>query len=157
MKPLAKPITVEERRSRIERARQLMTDNKIDAIVLGGGTSLMYFSNIRWWLSERFFGMVLPVKGEPFYVCPAFEEDRAREQISRGPMGNSADIRIWQEDQSPYERLALGLKDRGITSGKLGIEETTYFVFSDNIARVAPGLQCVSATPVTAGCRMIKS
>jgi Xaa-Pro dipeptidase len=153
---LAKPITVEERRARIDRARQLMAANQIDAIVLGGGTSLLYFSNIRWWLSERFFGMVLPVKGDPFYVCPAFEEDRAREQISRGPMGNSADVRIWQEDDSPYERLAQGLKDRSITSGKLGIEETTYFVFSDNIARVAPGLQCVSATPVTAGCRMIK-
>jgi Xaa-Pro dipeptidase len=157
MKSLAKPITAEERRARIDRARRLMAENKIDAIVLGGGTSLIYFSNIRWWLSERLFAMVLPVKGDPFYVCPAFEEDRAREQISPGPLGNSADIRIWQEDESPYERLAQGLKDRGITSGKLGIEETTYFVFSDNIARVAPALQCVSATPVTAGCRMIKS
>jgi Xaa-Pro dipeptidase len=153
----AKPITVEERRRRIERARQLMAENKLDAVLLCGGTSLVYFSNIRWWLSERFFGMVLPAKGEPFYVCPAFEEDRAREQIARGPLGNSADVRIWQEDENPYERLAQGLKDRGITSGKLGIEETTWFVFNDNIARLASALQCVSATPVTAGCRMIKS
>ncbi len=157
MKSQAKPITVEERRQRIERARQFMADNKLDAILLPGGTSLVYFSDIRWWLSERFFCMVLPAKGEPFYVCPAFEEGRAREQISRGPLGNSADVRIWQEDENPYEKLAQGLKDRGITSGRLGIEETTYFVYSDNIAKVAPALQCVSATPVTAGCRMIKS
>jgi Xaa-Pro dipeptidase len=157
MKASAKPITPEERRSRIERARQLMADNKIDAVLLCGGTSLVYFSNIRWWLSERFFGMVLPAKGEPFYVCPAFEEDRAREQIARGPLGNSADVRVWQEDENPYQRLAQGLKDRGITSGKLGIEETTWFVFSDKISPTAPALECVSATPVTAGCRMIKS
>jgi Xaa-Pro dipeptidase len=157
MKSLATPITADERRTRIERARQLMTENKLDAIVLGGGTSLLYFSGIRWWLSERLFAMVLPAKGDPFYVCPAFEEDRAKEQISRGPLGTSADVRIWQEDENPYERLAQGLKDRGIASGRLGIEETTYFVFSDNIAKSAPALQTVSATPVTAGCRMIKS
>jgi Xaa-Pro dipeptidase len=157
MKWLAKPITVEERRGRIERARQLMAENNLDAVLLGGGTSLVYFSNIRWWLSERFFAMLLPAKGEPFYVSPAFEEGRAREQISRGPLGNFADVRIWQEDENPYERLAQGLKDHGIASGKLGIEETTYFVFSDNIAKTSPSLQCVSATPVTAGCRMIKS
>lgn len=157
MKSEAKPITVDERRQRIERARQLMTDNKVDGILMSGGTSLVYFSDIRWWLSERFFCMVLPAKGEPFYVCPAFEEGRAREQISRGPLGNSADVRIWQEDENPYERLAQGLKDRGISSGRLGIEETTYFVYSDNVAKAAPALKCVSATPVTAGCRMIKS
>jgi Xaa-Pro dipeptidase len=157
MKSLAKPITVEERRQRIDRARQLMVENKLDAILMAGGTSLVYFSDIRWWLSERFFAMVLPAKGEPFYVSPAFEEDRAREQIARGPLGSSADVRIWQEDESPYERLAQGLKDRGITSGRLGIEETTYFVFSDNIAKTLPTVQCVSATAVTAGCRMIKS
>jgi Xaa-Pro dipeptidase len=157
MKEMAKPITAEERRARIERARELIKANHLDAIVLGGGTSLVYFSGIRWWLSERFFAMVLPAKGEPFYVSPAFEEGRAREQISRGPLGDSADVRIWQEDESPYERLAQGLKDRGITSGRLGIEETTYFVFGENIARMVPALQCVSATPVTAGCRMIKS
>src|SRR4051812_13771476 len=157
MKAQAKPITNDERRMRIEQARNLMAQNKLDAIMMSGGTSLVYFSDIRWWLSERFFAMVLPAKGEPFYVSPAFEEDRAREQIARGPLGSSADVRIWQEDESPYERLAQGLKDRGITSGRLGIEETTYFVFSDNIAKTLPTVQCVSATAVTAGCRMIKS
>ena len=157
MKRLATPITAEERRGRIERARQLMTENKIDAILLCSGTSLVYFSGIHWWSSERFFAMVLPAKAEPFYVCPAFEEDRAREQIAEGPLGDSADVRTWQEDEDPYTRLAQGLKDRGLASGQLGIEETTWFVFSDNIAREAPTLRNVSATPVTAGCRMIKS
>jgi Xaa-Pro aminopeptidase len=157
IKHLAKPISVEERRSRIERARQLMSEYKMDAVLLCGGTSLVYFSDIHWWLSERFFAMVLTAKGAPFYVCPAFEEGRAREQISRGPLSTSADVRVWQEDENPYQRLAKGLKDRGIAAGKLGIEEKTWFVFSDNIARELPALRTVSATPVTAGCRMLKS
>src|SRR5262249_23331949 len=89
----AQPITVAEREQRLERARELMAANKLDAIMVMGGTSLVYFTNIRWWMSERTFALILPAKGNPFYVCPAFEEDRAREQIASGPGGNNAEVR----------------------------------------------------------------
>src|SRR5437016_5463205 len=153
----AKPITTAEREERSEKARQLMAANKIDAIMITGGTSLVYFTNIHWWMSERLFAIILPVKGAPFYVCPAFEEDRAREQIASGPGGNNAEVRTWQEDESPYQRIAEGLKDRKLTSGNMGMEETVRYVFSEGLGKAAPGLHLVSATPVTAGCRMIKS
>jgi Xaa-Pro dipeptidase len=94
----AQPITTAEREQRMERARQLMSENKLDAIMVTGGTSLVYFTNIHWWMSELLFAVILPVKGNPFYVCPAFEEDRAREQIAGGPGGNNAEVRTWQED-----------------------------------------------------------
>jgi len=112
----AQPITTAEREQRMERARQLMVENKIDAMMVMGGTSLVYFTNIHWWMSERLFAVILPVKGNPFYVCPAFEEDRAREQIASGPGGNNAEVRTWQEDESPYQRIAEGLKDRNLTT-----------------------------------------
>lgn len=151
------PITTEERQQRLDKARQLMADNKLDAIMLIGGTSMVYFTNIHWWLSERLFAYILPVKSDPFYVCPAFEEDRAREQIAGGPGGKNPDVRLWEEDGNPYMRLADGLKHRGIAAGRLGMEETVRYVYSDGLAKAAPALQIVSATPVTAGCRMIKS
>ena len=153
----AKPITTAEREQRIERARQLMAENKIDAIMITGGTSLVYFTNIHWWMSERLFAIILPVKGNPFYVCPAFEEDRAREQIAGGPGGNNAKVHTWQEDESPYQRIAEGLKDRKLSLGNVGMEETVRYVFSEGLSKAAPGLRLVSATPITAGCRMIKS
>jgi Xaa-Pro dipeptidase len=153
----ARPITVEERRQRLERARQLMQQNKLDAIFLFGGTSLVYFTGIDWWNSERLLALVLPQKGTPFIVCPAFEEDRAREQIAKGPLAGGADVLTWQEHESPYERVAQGLRARGILSGNLGIEERVTYVFSSEVAKVAPQLTLSSATPVTAGCRMIKS
>jgi Xaa-Pro dipeptidase len=153
----AQPITTAEREQRMERARQLMADNKIDSIMVTGGTSLVYFTNIHWWMSERLFAVILPVKGNPFYVCPAFEEDRAREQIAGGPGGKNAEVRTWQEDESPYQRIAEGLKDRNLTTGNMGMEETVRYVFSEGLGKAAPGLHLVSATPVTAGCRMIKS
>jgi Xaa-Pro dipeptidase len=153
----ARPITREERQQRQERARQLMTDNRIDAIVLMAGTSLQYFAGIRWWGGERTFALILPAKGDSFYVCPGFEEGRAREQIANAPGGTNPDVRIWQEDESPYERIAQGLKDRGVGSGKVGLEETIRFAFADGIAKASPQATMLSATPVTAGCRMIKS
>lgn len=157
MRDQAKPITNDERRTRIEKARRLMAEQKIDAIALSGGTSLVYFTNIRWGGGERLFACIVPVKGEPFFVCPAFEEDRAREQIALGPFGEGkADVRTWNEDESPYALVAAGLKDRGMASGTLGIEETMKFVWSDGIAEAAPQMKVVSATPVVAGCRMIK-
>jgi Xaa-Pro dipeptidase len=153
----ATPITRQERHERQERASKLMSDNALDAIVLMEGTSLRYFTGIRWWGGERLFALVLPAKGAAFYVCPAFEEGRAREQIANAPDGEQPDLRTWQEDESPYPRVAQGLRERGIAGGKLGIEETVRFVFADGIAQAAPQVTLTSATPVTTGCRMIKS
>lgn len=157
MRDQVKPITNDQRRARIEKARRLMAEEKIGALVLTPGTSLVYFTNIRWSGGERLFACVIPAKGEPFFVCPAFEEDRAREQIARGPFGTGkADVRTWEEDQSPYELLARGLADRGAATARIGVEETAKFVWTQSIAAAAPHATIVSGTPITAGCRMIK-
>jgi Xaa-Pro dipeptidase len=153
----AHPISMTERRDRMERARVLMKENGMNAVCMIGGTSLLYFTGIRWWNSERLFTFVLPQKGKPFYVSPAFEEDRAREQIAEAPEGDDSRILTWQEDGDPYRLVARGLGDLGLTTGRIGIEERVTFVFSDGIARACPNAQIVSGTPVTAGCRMIKS
>ncbi len=153
----ATPITLEERGERQEHARRLMSENALEAIVVMEGTSLRYFTGIRWWGGERLFALVLPAKGAAFYVCPAFEEGRAREQIANAPDGQNPDVRTWQEDESPYERVAQGLKERGLATATLGIEETVRFFFADGIAKAAPQATLTSATAVTAGCRRIKS
>src|SRR5882762_6529236 len=155
MRSLAKPITADERRARIEKAKRLMGEQKIDAIILAGGTSLNYFTGIRWGNSERLFAVVIPKVGNPYIVTPAFEEDRTREQLVAGPMEHT-DVSVYQEDESPFEKVAQGLKDRGIATGRIGVEETTKFVFADSVGGAAPALKVTSATPITAGCRMIK-
>ena len=153
----ATPITKDERQERTERARKLMSENGLGAIVLMAGTSLNYFTGIRWWGGERMFALVLPAKGAAFYVCPAFEEGRAHEQVAKAPDGEHADVRTWQEDESSYQLVAQGLKERGVATGTVGIEESIRFLFSDGLAKAAPSVTMASATPVTAGCRMIKS
>jgi len=96
LKQQAHPITAQERGEREEKARRLMRINSIDAVLLMSGTSLEYFAGIHWWASERTFAMVLPANGKPFFVCPAFEQARAMEQLANSPQAGVADIRNWQ-------------------------------------------------------------
>lgn len=146
------PITDAERLQRIEKARRLMTEAGIEAIYLEGGTGMFYFTGVRWGNSERMFAVVLPARGELAWICPAFEEDRARELIRFGD-----DIRTWEEHESPYKRVAQVLADRGIRSGRIGIEERVRFFLYDGSRKAAPHLEYVSADPVTIECRVIKS
>jgi Xaa-Pro dipeptidase len=146
------PIGDEERQGRIERARRLMTDQGIGAVILEPGSTLYYYTGVRWGLSERTFAAVLPARGELTFIFPAFEEERARERIRF-----SKDVRVWQEDESPYRLMAEVLRDRGVAGGQVGIEEQTRFFVLDGLRRELPGAQLVSADGVTAGCRMFKS
>ncbi len=134
-----------------------MAAHKIDAIVLANSTtSSVYFANMHLYGGERLWALVIPAKAKPFLVCPAFEEGRAREILTSGPFGKDADVVTWQEDESPFVALGKGLADRGLSSGTVGLDENMAFVFSEGIRSANPHLTIVSASPVTAGCRMIK-
>lgn len=146
------PISDNERHARIEKAQRLMVENKIDAIYIESGTTLFYYTGMRWSPSERMFALVIPARGELAWVCPKFEEERARELIKFG-----TDIRTWEEDESPYLRVAQIFKDRGIRTGTIGMEERTRFFLYDGIRKEAGNLNYVIADPITAGCRMYKS
>jgi len=151
----AVPISAQERGARVEKARRLMREEGMDALFLCGGTSMVYYTGIQWGGGERLFTVVIPVRGEAFVVCPAFEEDRAREQLALGPLAG-AEVRTWEEHESPYERVAQGLRDRGLGTGRIGAEETVEFRFSNGVALAAPAARVVDGTPVTAGCRGVK-
>src|SRR5882724_653610 len=157
LKPLGsrvKPIPLEEYQARVARAQQLLFQQKpqMGALFVASGTSLCYFTGVHWWPSERLLGLLIPQKGEPLVVCPAFEEARFREQL-RIP----AEVRVWQEDESPTKLAASALADRGLRTGLIGVEEATMFTFYDHLRQAAPGLEFTSADPVTIACRGVKS
>ena len=159
------PITPSEFSERIAHAQQLMADpksqaadatstppQKYDALFFAPSTSLYYFTGVRWGLSERLLGLVIPREGTPIMVVPGFEEGRLRERLHI-PM----EIHAWQEDESPTQLAAQALADRGIRSGRVGVEETAGFTFFDHFHRAAPGFEFASADPVTIACRGRKS
>ncbi|HOP19898.1 MAG TPA: Xaa-Pro peptidase family protein, partial [Amphiplicatus sp.] len=148
----AVPIGVEERRARVEKAQRLMRANDIDALVIEPGSAMVYFAGIRWWRSERFTGVIIPREGEIAVVTPYFEEPSVRESMTFGD-----DVRTWNEHENPFERVAGILKDRGLSSGRIGVEETVRYFIVDGLKEAAPKFKAVNAAPVTRGCRMVKS
>ena len=148
----AVPIADDERRARLAKAQELMGRFGMDAIYLDGGTTLDYYNGMHWWTSERLMGMLLPKSGETVYITPAFERSRALEQIRFGH-----DVRTWQENENPYALIAQVMRQWHVGTGVLGIEEKVPFFRSTGIAAAMPHAKLVPATPVTAGCRAIKS
>ncbi|NOT76386.1 MAG: M24 family metallopeptidase [Cyclobacteriaceae bacterium] len=146
------PISIDERKKRIEKAQSLMTAMKMDAVYLDGGTSMEYFTGLKWGNSERMMAAIIPRKGEVKYVGPAFEEERIRELIKIG-----TDVRVWQEHESPYKLVAQLFSDLGIKTGKIGMEERVRFFLFDGIRKEASHLEYDIANSITATCRMIKS
>lgn len=132
-----------EYRARIAKAQAAMREAGIKAVVLESGSGMMGMTGVRWGRSERTFAVVLPAEGEPGWVVPGFEEQRARELIHQG-----TDIRIWEEDESPYLRIVQILRDRGVTAGRVAIDETMRFFIFDGIRKIAPKLEYISARQV---------
>ena len=116
-----------------------MRQNRLAAIALPSGSSMFYFTGKR----QPGQSWILGEKGEPVWVLPGFEEGRARELIHVGD-----DIRVWQEDESPYQRLVQGLKDRGVVSGRVGIDDAARFFVFDGIRKLAPKLDYVGTAQV---------
>ena len=148
----AQPIGPEERKARIARAQKLMQANGIGAVLIEPGSSLIYFTGVEWWRSERLTCVVIPQEGEPCIVTPFFEEPSVRESL-----GIPAEVRVWQEDEDPLKVVAGFLKDRKLAAKPIGIEETNRFFIVDGLQKALPSAKIVSANPVVRGCRGIKT
>lgn len=145
-------ISVDEHNERIALAQELMTQNGFEAIYLEATSNLWYYTGMRWGQSERMAAAIIPRKGEVAYICPMFEVGRLQERIIVGET-----VRGWEEHESPYDLVVAMLKDMGIEKGQLGIGEETRFFLVDGIRKAAPHIDLVSADPITAECRIIKS
>jgi Xaa-Pro dipeptidase len=148
----AKPISADERRARIAKVQMLMQQRKVAALLVEPGSSLDYFTGIRWRRSERITLAIIPARGEIVVVTPAFEEPSVRETLQVG-----GDVRPWNEHESPSELIVQGLRDRGAASGVVAVESTLRFFIVDGVRRASNAYEIVSADPLVRECRLIKS
>ena len=146
----APPIGRAERDARLEKARRLTVDNGADALLVGAGASLRYFAGVPWGATERLVAMLLPRQGRPIIICPRFELGSLEADLAI-----DAELRLWEEDESPSELVAAALREQGART--LAIDPAMAFLFVERIRRVAPSLGLIDASPVIDGCRMAKS
>nr|WP_223181484.1 Xaa-Pro peptidase family protein [Sphingopyxis sp. LK2115] len=148
----AVPIGTAERMARIAQARELMAANDIGALLIEPGSSLIYFTGVRWSRSERLTAAVLTREGEVAVVTPFFEEPSVRESLGVG-----AEVLTWNEDENPLAAVAAWLGRRGLARGKIGVEETVRYFAVDGLKQAMPDATLVNGAPVVRGCRMHKS
>jgi Xaa-Pro dipeptidase len=146
------PLTPEDFSARRENARRLLAEQGLDALFVGGGTNLLYFTKVGWWLSERVFGVLLSRKRDPIWVCPSFEVERAKELVPAGQ-----EIRTWEEHESPYALIGGVMKDLGASTGKLGTAPDLRAFEIHGLRRTLTGTEIVDGAPVTEGCRGVKT
>ncbi|KQR83960.1 M24 family metallopeptidase [Sphingomonas sp. Leaf343] len=148
----AVPIGPQEYAGRLARAQALMKANGLGAILIESGSSMTYFTGVRWGRSERLTAVVIPVEGRPCIVTPFFEEPSVRQTLAI-----PADVRVWQEDQDPLRTVAGFLTDRRLGTRPIGIEETVRFFAVEALAAALPRARLTSANAVVRGCRMLKT
>ncbi|HEV2595358.1 MAG TPA: Xaa-Pro peptidase family protein [Sphingomicrobium sp.] len=149
---LPPPISTVERLARLTRARQLMQQHGIGAIVVESGSSLDYLTGVQWHRSERLTAAVIPAAGDPIIVAPFFERPSIAETLAV-----PAEIRAWNEDEDPLKLVADFLRERGVAGAPVGFEETDRYFIVDRLAERLPRLNAVSANPVVRALRLIKS
>jgi Xaa-Pro dipeptidase len=150
--PLPPPISQAERLHRIARARQLMQQNGIGAVIVESGSSLDYLTGVEWHRSERLTAAVIPAVGDPIIVTPFFERPSVAETLAI-----PAEIRTWNEDEEPLKLVADFLRERGVATEPIGFEETDRYFIVDRLGQQLPGLKSVSASPVVRALRLLKS
>ncbi len=148
----AQPITTAEHATRIAKLQSLMQRQKIAGLLVESGTSLEYFTGIRWRRSERTTAALIPAEGGTVVVTPFFEAPSIRELLKV-----PADIRTWNEDESPFELIAGALREHPAAQGPLAVEDTTRYFIIDRVGRAAGGRSIVSGDTLVSACRMHKS
>ena len=151
LKPGARPPGVggPERERRLERARALTAELGADALLVGAGASLRYFTGVAWGASERLVALLLPVRGKPVMICPAFETGSLTAALAI-----DADLLLWEEHESPFALVQQALRDRG--GGRLALDPALPFGMVEALRR-AGAAELLEASAVIDGCRAIKS
>ena len=148
----AKPIDAAENGARLAKVQRLMQQRRTGALLIESGSTLEYFTGVRWHRSERTTAALIPAEGPVVIVTPAFEEPSVRETLKV-----AAEVRPWKEDESPFTLLAGAWRDYG-HGGPLAIEPTTrYFIVERLAAASTSKPSIVSGEELTRACRMVKS
>lgn len=148
----AKAITPAERRGRVAKLQSLLRERKAGALLVESGSTLEYYTGIRWHRSERITAAIIPAHGEVLIVTPVFEEPSVRETLEVG-----GEVHAWNEDENPFARIAQGLRDRGVASGAVAVEPTTRYFIVEGVRQIAGTYKFVSGEALVRACRLIKS
>ncbi len=135
-------------RRRLDTMRQRLADIPADGLFATPSSNLFYLTGINFWRSERLTALFLFADRDPVVLCPAFEESRLR------GMSAVSSVVPWEETEDPFEKARSLFPG---AAGTLAIEPSTAYDDVERLLAHRPAWKPVSAGPVFASVRMIKT
>jgi Xaa-Pro dipeptidase len=146
--PLLPPIALAEHSARVKALQANLRERDLAAAWLHAGSNLRYFMGTPWGASERLLGALVPARGTPCYVAPAFEIDALRDR-----WGLPGEILGWHEHEDPWVRVLEALGG----AAPLALDPALPWGMVQALQRRAPGLLLADAEPAIRPLRMRKS
>jgi Xaa-Pro dipeptidase len=146
------PIPETEFGRRLDLLLGLLREDDVGTFFTEAGSSLEYFTGIRWGRSERLFGAVFGRDVRPTLIAPAFEEERVRQQVRV-----EADVLTWREYEDPYRLVRRALDDAGVRSGSVAVEPTTRLFVLSGLRGACPEVEFLDGRRYSERCRIRKS
>jgi Xaa-Pro dipeptidase len=145
--------------SRLEALRRLQVANNIDCLVFMPGANLHYFTGLTPHLSERPTVFLVPAKGTPAALLPAFEAQTAQDHLAQIPSWGPAGVRLFtyrDEDghEGAFQQAAAELELAGKV---IGVEYLAMRLLeARRIEQAASGCRLVATEPWLPQLRMAK-
>ncbi len=135
--------------SRRGRARSRMQQEGMDALLLFLSSNLLYL--VGWTDSpgERFLGALITPEREAMIVPRLYADEVAAQ-------ANMTDLRIWEEQSSPFELVAQLAREFRVARGRWAVDDTLPFSMVKQLQAAIPGCVLFPASRVLAPLRAQK-
>lgn len=143
---------------RIERIKERMSQEGMDALILFSPINMFYYSGyyphrpIYPTDAFRLFPLIIPKEGEPFHIVARNVSKYLKEE-------SWIEKRLMYDEflKNAEEFIAGVLKDEGLSSAKIGVEEDVLLLFTtENLKRLLPGINLTYASDMLLRARDIK-
>ncbi len=140
----------------IHRQEQLyasLVEEKIDALILNPGSSLLYFTGVHFHLSERPILVIFSINRPPTFIIPELEARK----VDRLPY--SSKVFYYSEDPDTWQSIfSEAFINAGLSSKTIAIEPGRMRLLEFKIIETALGSgKFISGERLISGIRMIKS
>ncbi len=140
--------------ARLERARRVLLDRGVDALLVGPSADLYWLVGYRALPLERLTLLVLPAVGPAALIVPALEEPRARASGA----GELLEILTWHEHEDPIAAVTRVL-DASVRppTGRLAVQDRLWSVFLLRLQAALPGAGWLPGGDISRELRICKS
>ena len=145
-------IRDQEYKVRLDKIQGLLRQNDFDALFVTLGKNFQYILKSQAHLSERLVCGIIPTKGDPLVLCPAFEVLN----FSKTPVKRE-NLHLWEETEDSYQKLLSLADNLNLLDGNIALSPDTPFDFYTKMAKKLPKALFANAYNIFLTARVTKT